>query len=100
MEHGAKEVIAVVTHGILSGKAVEVLNNSKLKKVVVTNTVPHAEKKAQCSRLETIDISPTVSRSLYLCGSWLIPLSLLRRVGEHTMARACLSCSSMPQPTS
>jgi ribose-phosphate pyrophosphokinase len=61
MEHGAKEVIAVVTHGILSGRAIEALNGSKLTKVVVTNTVPHEEKKRLCPRIETIDISPTVS---------------------------------------
>jgi len=60
LKHGAKEAIAIVTHGILSGNAIDVLNSSKLKKVVVTNTVPHAEKKERCDRLETIDISPTV----------------------------------------
>ncbi|KIW06383.1 ribose-phosphate pyrophosphokinase 2 [Verruconis gallopava] len=63
MEHGAKEVIAVVTHGILSGNAIEALNKSKLKKVVVTNTVPHEEKKKLCPRIETIDISPTLAEA-------------------------------------
>jgi ribose-phosphate pyrophosphokinase len=61
IQHGAKEAIAIVTHGILSGNAIDALNGSKLKKVVVTNTVPHEEKKLLCSRIETIDISPTVS---------------------------------------
>jgi ribose-phosphate pyrophosphokinase len=61
MEHGAREAIAIVTHGILSGDACKKLNESKLTKLVVTNTVPHEEKKKLCSRLETIDISPTVS---------------------------------------
>jgi ribose-phosphate pyrophosphokinase len=70
MEHGAREVIAVVTHGILSGRAIDALNGSKLKKVVVTNTVPHEEKKKLCPRIETIDISPTVSPLVYL-GNWL-----------------------------
>lgn len=63
MAHGAKEVVAIVTHGILSGKATEILNGSKLSRVVVTNTVPHAEKSAQCSRLETIDISATLAEA-------------------------------------
>ncbi|KAL1625634.1 ribose phosphate diphosphokinase subunit prs4 [Neofusicoccum ribis] len=57
LEHGAKEAIAIVTHGMLSGNAVDTLNASKLKKVVVTNTVPHGEKKARCDLLETVDIS-------------------------------------------
>lgn len=60
-KHGAREVVAIVTHGILSGNAIEAINNSQLTKVVVTNTVPHAEKKKKCPRLETIDIAPTVS---------------------------------------
>lgn len=60
-KHGAREVVAIVTHGILSGNAIEAINNSQLAKVVVTNTVPHGEKKKKCPKLETIDISPTVS---------------------------------------
>ncbi|KAI9677841.1 MAG: hypothetical protein M1829_002338 [Trizodia sp. TS-e1964] len=68
MANGAREVVAIVTHGILSGKALEALNGSKLSRVVVTNTVPHEEKKEICPRLDTIDISPTVSfpYTLYL----------------------------------
>lgn len=61
---GAKDVLAIVTHGILSGNAIEALNGSKLKKIVVTNTVPHEDKKELCDRIETIDISPTVSEAL------------------------------------
>jgi ribose-phosphate pyrophosphokinase len=63
MQHGAKEVHAIVTHGILSGNAIENLNKSKLTKVVVTNTVPHAEKKEMCNRLETINIAPTLAEA-------------------------------------
>ncbi|KAL8679497.1 MAG: hypothetical protein Q9224_004359 [Gallowayella concinna] len=64
MAHGASEVVAIVTHGILSGNAIANLNDSKLSRVVVTNTVPHAEKKERCEKLETIDISPTLAESL------------------------------------
>ena len=64
IQNGARKAIAIVTHGILSGNAIEALNNSKLEKVVVTNTVPHEEKKKLCSRIETIDISPTVSEAI------------------------------------
>jgi ribose-phosphate pyrophosphokinase len=63
MAHGAREVVALVTHGILSGNAVENLNGSKLSRVVVTNTVPHEEKKRLCLLLETIDISPTLAEA-------------------------------------
>ncbi|KAF7197084.1 hypothetical protein AC579_320 [Pseudocercospora musae] len=65
LEHGAKEAIAIVTHGILSGNAIEKLNNSKtLKTLVITNTVPHEEKKKQCDKIATIDISPTLAEAI------------------------------------
>ncbi|KAF2277603.1 ribose-phosphate pyrophosphokinase 4 [Westerdykella ornata] len=63
IQHGAKAALAIVTHGILSGNAIEALNNSKLKHIVVTNTVPHEEKKALCDKIETIDISPTLAEA-------------------------------------
>lgn len=66
IEHGAKAAIAIVTHGILSGDAIQKINNSKLKHLVVTNTVPHEEKKALCDRIVTLDISPTVSFAPFL----------------------------------
>jgi len=63
IQNGAKDAIAIVTHGILSGEAIERLNGSRLLKVVVTNTVPHDEKKMRCDKLETIDISPTLAEA-------------------------------------
>ena len=63
MQHGAREVNAIVVHGILAGNAINNLNNSCLKRLVVTNTVPHAEKKALCDKIETIDVSPTLAEA-------------------------------------
>lgn len=40
IEHGAREVYACATHGIFSGPAKDRLDNSPLKEVVVTNTLP------------------------------------------------------------
>lgn len=63
LQHGAKEVNAIVVHGILSGKAIDNLNGSSLRRLVVTNTVPHEEKKEVCDKIETIDISPTLAEA-------------------------------------
>jgi len=62
-KHGAQEVVAIVTHGILSGNAIDSINKSELGRVVVTNTVPHGEKKKRCPRLHTIDIAPTLAEA-------------------------------------
>ncbi|CAH1762150.1 1464_t:CDS:2 [Entrophospora sp. SA101] len=60
-ESGALKVYAMAAHGILSGKAIDIINESCLERLVVTNTIPHHEKKTDCSKLDTIDISPTLS---------------------------------------
>lgn len=63
-DHGAREVIAVVTHGILSGDAINTLNNSCLSQVVVTNTVPLGDKVHRCKKLRVIDVSPTIAEAI------------------------------------
>ncbi|MCJ1464739.1 hypothetical protein MMC07_003352 [Pseudocyphellaria aurata] len=63
MANNAREVVAIVTHGILSGNAIETLNGSKLSRVVVTNTVPLGEKRSKCDKVEVIDISPTLAEA-------------------------------------
>lgn len=45
IEKGAKEVYACVTHPVLSGPAIERIDQSSFKEFVVTNTIPLAEEK-------------------------------------------------------
>uniref|UniRef100_L2FZ23 ribose-phosphate diphosphokinase n=1 Tax=Colletotrichum fructicola (strain Nara gc5) TaxID=1213859 RepID=L2FZ23_COLFN len=61
---GAREVIAIVTHGVLSGNAVETLNNSCLSRIVVTNTVPLGDKIERCPKLRVIDISQVLGEAI------------------------------------
>ena len=60
----AKKVYAFTTHGILSGPAIQVINESGLEKLVVTNTIPLAEKQAQCDKLEVVDISQLLAETI------------------------------------
>ncbi|KAI8872569.1 ribose-phosphate pyrophosphokinase 3 [Ramicandelaber brevisporus] len=64
IQNGATEVYAIVTHGVLSGKALEVIKDSQLKKVVVANTLPVEDKKSQCPKIDLIDISPTLAEAI------------------------------------
>ncbi|EHY57702.1 Ribose-phosphate pyrophosphokinase 2 [Exophiala dermatitidis] len=73
IKHGAKDVVALVTHGILSGKAVEILKGSSLSRLVITNTVPVSEEKIEAlkveegqkgCRLEFIDIAPVLAEAI------------------------------------
>jgi ribose-phosphate pyrophosphokinase len=40
IDHGAQEVYACSTHGVLSGPAIERIDKSPIKELVITNTVP------------------------------------------------------------
>jgi ribose-phosphate pyrophosphokinase len=64
LEQGATAVYAIVTHGILSGPAIKVINESGLEKLVVTNTIPMAEKVEQCDKLEVIDVSHVLAETI------------------------------------
>lgn len=76
--HGAIEVVSVVTHGILSADAIEKLNAcTALSRCVVTNTVPLLGKEELCEKLEVIDISPTLAGECFQFGGascWLMML--------------------------
>lgn len=72
-DHGAKGVVALVTHGILSGNAAETLRKSKLSRIVITNTVPVSEEKLRAltvpdgekgCRLESIDVAPVLAEAV------------------------------------
>lgn len=53
---GAKMVYALITHGVLSGDAIERINASALDKVVVTNSVPQEEHVKNCPKLKVLDV--------------------------------------------
>jgi len=53
---GASSVYAIVTHGILSGNALQAVTESHLEKLIVTNTLPQAANQARCAKIEVIDI--------------------------------------------
>lgn len=61
IEHGAKEVIAIVTHGIFSGSAKEKLRHSRLSRIVCTNSVPVD---IDLPIVDQIDISPTLAEAI------------------------------------
>jgi ribose-phosphate pyrophosphokinase len=59
-EAGVEKSYAMVTHGILSGNALEAVENSALEKLIVTNTLPQEENQARCKKIEVIDIGPVL----------------------------------------
>lgn len=64
LDNGAQSVIAIVTHGIFSGRATEIINKSRLHKVVCTNTVPLEGKDKVCPKIEELDVSAVLAESI------------------------------------
>ena len=57
IEIGAKSVTAYVTHGVLSGKALSRIKDSKLKEVVITDTINNTENAEEVEKIRIIPIS-------------------------------------------
>ena len=63
-EKGAKEIIAYITHPVLSGNAVENLNNSAIDRLVVSNSIDIGDKSKKCPKIDVFDISPILSQAI------------------------------------
>ncbi|GAA5997570.1 ribose-phosphate diphosphokinase [Rhodotorula paludigena] len=61
---GAKQVFALVTHGILSGKAMATLADSAIQKIFVTNSIPQDNHKKACSKLRVLDVSHVLAEAV------------------------------------
>jgi len=62
-ENGAADVIVTVTHGVLSGAAVDRLKNSRVREVVVTNTLP-IDDEQRFDGLTVLSIAPLLARAI------------------------------------
>ncbi|MDH4217600.1 MAG: ribose-phosphate pyrophosphokinase [Candidatus Aminicenantes bacterium] len=56
-KEGALRVYAACTHPILSGKAVERIDDSSLEKTIVTNTIPLNQKAQSSKKIEVISVA-------------------------------------------
>ncbi len=64
MENGAKEVHACCSHPVLSGPAVDRLNNSAIKSLVVTNTIPLRENARECGKIKVLSVSSLLAEAI------------------------------------
>jgi ribose-phosphate pyrophosphokinase len=64
MDNGALSAWAGSTHAVLSGPALERLQGSCLREVVVTNTIPLNGKEQQCSKLKTLTVAPLLGEAI------------------------------------
>jgi len=63
MDLGATEVYACCTHAVLSGNAIENLQNSVIKELIVLNTIPIPEEK-RFEKLKILSIAPVFAEAI------------------------------------
>ncbi|MGB9892604.1 ribose-phosphate pyrophosphokinase, partial [Thermodesulfovibrio yellowstonii] len=63
-EKGAQRVFAACTHAVLSGPAIERLNNSVLEEVIVTDTIPVYDKKDKCPKIKVLTVAHLLGEAI------------------------------------
>ena len=63
-ENGAKAVKAYITHPVLSGPAIERLENSSIDELVVTNSIPLTPDAKKCSKIRVISLANIIAECI------------------------------------
>ena len=64
MDLGAKSITSYVTHGVLTGKALERINNSKLTELVITNSINNQDILNNGNKIRSIDVSTLLGEAI------------------------------------
>ena len=66
LKYGASRIIACATHPVLSGPAIERINNTAaLDRVIVTDTIPLGDKLAACPKLEVVSVAALLGKTIH-----------------------------------
>ncbi|MBI3611270.1 MAG: ribose-phosphate pyrophosphokinase [Nitrospirae bacterium] len=63
-DKGARRVLAGCTHPVLSGPALQRLNDSVIDEVIVTNTIPLAGKDQVCKKIKVLSVAPLLGEAI------------------------------------
>ena len=63
-EKGARKVLAACTHAVLSGPAIDRINNSVIEELIVTNTIQLDSKQEKCKKLTVLSIAPLLAEAI------------------------------------
>lgn len=63
--HGATSVYAAVTHGVLSGPAIERISQSPIKQVIVTDTIPLTDAAKASGKILQLSVSDILAEAIY-----------------------------------
>ena len=63
-KNGAQDVYVFITHGVLSGEAVSKIKKSKIKKLIITDTIDNSQKIKNNNKIEVISISSLMAEAI------------------------------------
>lgn len=63
-DHGAKAIYACATHPVLSGPAIERINDSDIQEVVIADTIPLEEKAAACQKIKVLSVAELLAEAI------------------------------------
>ncbi len=63
-QHGARKVVALATHPVLSGPAIENIRGSQLDELVITDTIPLSEDAQQCERIRQLSVAALLGETI------------------------------------
>ncbi len=61
---GAKEVYACASHGVLSGPAIERIENSCIKELLLLDTIPYPENAQACEKIKYMSVAPVFAEAI------------------------------------
>ena len=64
IKSGANEVYVFISHGVLSGDAAKKIKSSKIKKLIVTDTIDNTKKIHNNNKIEVLSISSLMSEAI------------------------------------
>ncbi|WP_017931872.1 ribose-phosphate pyrophosphokinase [Robiginitomaculum antarcticum] len=63
-DKGANDVTAYISHGVLSGPAVERISNSELREVVITDTINQPQAVKDCDRIREVSVATLIGEAI------------------------------------
>jgi ribose-phosphate pyrophosphokinase len=63
-EHGATAIFACCTHAVLSGNAIQKINDSPLEELIVTDTIPITQEVSSCKKIKVLSVAELFAEAI------------------------------------
>ena len=63
-DHGASSIYACATHGVLSGPAIERINDSPIEEILITDTIPLGDKAAITTKVKVLSVAKLLAEAI------------------------------------